>query len=162
MKPFSFCSMKSAFYGFISSGLLFLIGLYPFVAVGQSPGKKETLEYINQKVGNATSVFYKAGSLIIVFKDKDGSILREDSAPVPDLDLNVFYEPESGLLCIPCVKGIGDCVTRVLVLEKVKRSYGRLSIPLKDAGEFQSLQKAFEHFIRLISVNGYHDTVIFD
>lgn len=141
---------------------LILFVVFPIFAIAQSPGKKETLNYINQKVGTGISVYYKSGSIFVVFKDENGTVFREDIAPVPDLDVNVLFEPESGLLCIPCIKGITDCVTRTLVLQKVKRTYARLSIPVSSEPEFRSLQKAFEHFIRIISVNGYQDTVVFD
>ena len=55
-----------------------------------------------------------------------------------------------------------ECLTRLLTLQKIKKGYGRLSIPVKDEKMFSSLKIAFEHLIRATSENGYKEAVILD
>ncbi len=138
---------------------LAVMNLFSSVSYSQSPGKSETVAFINKVLGDRTRVELKSGTLFVSFYNENGEMVREDKAPTPDLDLAITYEPEDNLLCIPCMKDQPDCVTRVLVVQKVKRGYGRLSIPVKDEKTFLSLQKAFGHLIRITSENGYKDAI---
>lgn len=142
--------------------LVVLMNLFSSVSYSQSPGKAETVAFINSILGQRTQVELKGGTLFVTFRDENGKIFREDKVPTPDLDLTINYEEEGKLLVIPCMQDQPECVTRVLVVQKIKRGYGRLSIPVQSEKEFYSLKKAFDHLIRTTSENGYKDAVTLD
>lgn len=153
------------------SNRFYVTGLFGFVclvffggqmAFAQHPGKGETVKYINNIIGPSKSLSIKTGTLVVTFRDDKNRLVREDRVPAADLDLNIFYEQESGLLCIPCMKDYRECLTRVLVFQKVKRRYERFSMPVTDEIQYQKLKKAFDHLIRLLSEVKYRETVILD
>ncbi|MBK9401844.1 MAG: hypothetical protein IPN36_13635 [Bacteroidetes bacterium] len=149
----------------LKSKLLLLVAgmnLFSCLSYSQSPGKGETVEFINKVLGERIQVELKTGTILVSFRDENGNLLREDKAPSPDLDLTITYEPEDKLLCIPCMKDQPECVTRTLVVQKIKRGYGRLSIPVASEKDFYSLQKAFDHLIRILSENKYKDAITLD
>jgi hypothetical protein len=128
----------------------------------QHPGKGETVRYINELIGPSQSMSVKTGTLVVSFRDEKNRLVREDRVPASDLDLSIFYEEESGLLCIPCMKDYRECLTRILVFQKVKRRYERFSIPVADEVHYQKLKKAFDHLIRILSEVKYRETVVLD
>lgn len=128
----------------------------------QHPGKSETVKYINGIIGPSKTLSLKTGTLVVTFRDDKNRLVREDHVPAADLDLNIFYEEESGLLCIPCMKDYRECLTRVLVFQKVKRRYERFSMPVTDEIQYQKLKKAFDHLIRILSEVKYRETVVLD
>ncbi|MBL7922785.1 MAG: hypothetical protein JNL88_01165 [Bacteroidia bacterium] len=142
--------------------LLAGMSLFSLVSYSQSPGKQETVEYINSILGEKARMEMKAGTLFVTFYNDQGKVIREDKVQTPDLDLAITYEEEEGLLCIPCMRDQPDCVLRVLTVQKVKRTYGRLSIPVSDSKTFHALRKAFDHLIRTTSEHGYKEAVTFE
>lgn len=144
--------------------LLLLAGmsLFSTISYSQTPNKTETVTYINSILGERTLVELKGGTLFVSFRDENNKVVREDKVPTYDLDLKITFEAEGGLLCIPCMKDQPECLTRTLVVQKVKRGYGRLSIPIRDEKQFESLRKAFDHLIRITSEDGYKEAVILD
>ncbi len=128
----------------------------------QSPDRQFTLDYINKSLGKEIQTDIKGSQLVVTFYNNQGEKIREDRAPLAYLDLKVFFEEGSTLLCIPCLKNEEDCVTRTLVVQKIKRPYDRISISVQDKVQFQKLKKAFEHLIRLTSEIGYKDAVTFE
>lgn len=149
----------------LKSKLLLLVAgmsLFSSFSYSQSPGKQETVDYMNKILGDRIRVELKSGTILVSFRDENGNLLREDKAPSPDLDLAITYEPEDKLLCIPCMKDQPECVTRTLVVQKIKRGYGRLSIPVENEKDFYALRKAFDHLIRILSENKYKDAITLD
>jgi hypothetical protein len=142
--------------------LLALMSLFSTFSYSQTPGKDETLVFINRLLGEQTRVELKGGTLFVTFRDENNKVVREDKVPTPDLDLKITWEQEGGLLCIPCFRDQPECVTRVLVVQKIKRGYGRLSIPVRSEKDFESLKKAFDHLIRITSEDGYKDAITLD
>jgi hypothetical protein len=142
--------------------LMILMNLFSLKSYSQTPERGETVAYINKILGDRYRVTCKNTTLVVSFYNENGEIVREDKVPTMDLDLKITYEPEDGLLCIPCMKDQPECLTRVLTLQKIKKGYGRFSIPVKDEKAFNSLKIAFEHLIRATSENGYKEAVILD
>lgn len=142
--------------------LIVLMNLFSAKSYSQIPERGATIAYINKVLGDRYQVTCKSTTLVVTFYNEKGEVMREDKVPTPDLDLKITYEKEDGLLCIPCMLDQPECVTRVLTLQKIKKGYGRFSIPVQDEKAFHSLKIAFEHLIRSTSENGYHETVVFD
>lgn len=128
----------------------------------QEPDKAETLKYINTRLGGSVELLHKGGTLFVVYYDSSRVLYREDRVKTPDLRFDILWERESGLLCIPCLQEYPECVSREMHLQKIKRGYSRLSIPVKDFEQFVSLRKAMDHLIRMTSENGYKAKVSFD
>ncbi len=144
--------------------LLLLAGmnLFSSFSYSQTPGKDETLQFMNQLLGPKTQFVLKGVNLTVSFYDDNSNLVREDKVPTTDLDLAISYEADAGLLVIPCMKDQPECVTRTLVVQKIKRGYGRLSIPVSNEKDFTSLKKALDHLIRITSEDGYKDAVTLD
>lgn len=162
--------MKTALSPFLLRQLLFGkltllaagMNLFSLNSYSQAPGRPETLAYINRNLGQAHEVSMKQGNIVVKSLNGQGQTLREDRVACYDLELPVYFETESRLLCIPCAKDAPDCVTRSLSLQKVKSSYGRLSIPLTNEAQFRRLKKAFDHLIRICAEEGYKNEVTLD
>ena len=144
------------------TSLVFLMSLFCLKSYSQAPGKDETVSYINRILGERTQVALKGGTLFVTFRDENNKVVREDKVPTPDLELKISYEADGNLLCIPCFRDQPECVTRVLVVQKIKRGYGRLSIPVQSEKEYELLRKAFDHLIRITSEEGYKDAITLD
>lgn len=142
--------------------LVVVMSLFYLESYSQTPTKQETVAYINRILGNKTQVELKGGNLIITFLNDQQQVVREDKVPTPDLELKISYEKEGGLLCIPCFRDQPECVTRVLTVQKIKRGYGRLSIPVDDEQQYEALRKAIDHLIRITSEEGYKDAITLD
>ena len=119
------------------------MNLFSDISYSQTPERSETIAYINKVLGDRYKVTCKNTTLLVSFYNEKGEVVREDKVPTPDLDLKITYEVEVGLLCIPCMKDQPECLTRLLTLQKIKKGYGRLSIPVKDEKMFSSLKIAF-------------------
>lgn len=138
------------------------MNLFSVKSYSQIPERGVTVAYINKILGDRYRVTCKNTTLVVTFYNENGEVVREDKVPTPDLQLKIIYEAEEGLLCIPCNLDQPECLTRVLTLQKIKKGYGRFSIPVKDEKTYNSLKIAFEHLIRATSENGYNETVVFD
>jgi len=162
MEKFHSHSLSIRLYATGVFGFACLMLFWSQTAFAQHPGKNETVKYINDLIGPSKSLSIKTGTLVVTFRDEKNRLVREDRVPASDLDLNIFYEEESGLLCIPCMKDYRECLTRVLVFQKVKRRYERFSMPVTDEVQYQKLKKAFDHLIRVLSEVKYRETVVLD
>jgi hypothetical protein len=140
-----------------------LAGLGPGRPVAaQGITMKETLDYLNGKLGSCCSVDVIRGVLVAAYRD-DGQVVREDQVAVGDLDLaGMTYE--SGMFAITC-KGAPSkkCVSRDLPLLDVYRSYSRISWPvtLPPAG-VDGMKKAFTHLIRMVTDRKYESDEPFE
>jgi hypothetical protein len=153
-------AMFQPFFAIIPLMTLF-IGL-SLNAMAQEPDRRGTIEFINQMLSPDTYVDLDQGTLFAEFRDSTGQVIRKDRVEIPDFGEVIEFEYESGLLCIPCSKYIPGCVTRELVLQKVRRGYDRFSIPLSGPEEYEPLRKAFDHLFKILTVGGYRETVIFN
>ncbi len=155
--------LKSYILHPLHEGLALLVLLFFSGALAaQEPDKRETLEYINAQLGGRVEVLHKGGTLFVMYYDSSRVLYREDRVKTPDLSFDILWEPESGLLCVPCLKEYPDCVSREMHVQKIKRGYSRLSIPVANREKFASLRKALDHLIRMTSENGYKDRISFD
>lgn len=151
--------------GFRPGSKLHLIVLFVWAfslkSYSQSPGKDETVRRINELTGNKLQVEVAHDQITLRILDESGAVIRIDKAPLADLAEEAFVEKESGLVCVPCLKDAAGCVTRTLVVQKIKREYDRISLPVKDAATATSLSTALTHLIRLQTLTGYKDDVSF-
>jgi hypothetical protein len=69
------------------------------------------------------------------------------------------YEEESNLMCIPCLKDADGCVTRSLIIQKIRRQFNRISFTPSKKEDYSKIKKALQHLIRLQSEVGYKETV---
>ncbi len=154
-----------SFPGFRPGSKLLLIVLFVWAfslkSYSQSPGKEETVRRINELTGNKLQVEVAHDQITIRILDEAGAVIRIDKAPLADLAEEAFVEKESGLVCVPCLKDAAGCVTRTLVVQKVKREYDRISLPVKDPASAAPLSTAITHLIRMQTVTGYKDDVSF-
>ncbi len=141
--------------------LLVLIFLLAIIqkSYSQSPGKNETLTFLNKKLGGKTVLDIRMNNLVVSIKDDKGNLIREDKVTFSELDLKSFYEEESDLLCVPCLKDAPGCVTRTLIVQKIKRPCERISISVGGKENYKIIQKALEHLIKLESEVGYKDEI---
>jgi len=142
--------------------LLILMGGFSLKSYSQSPNKETTIDYLNRLLGLQANVDVKQNTIIIKIKNENGEIIREDKAQIPDLQTEVYYEQETGMLCIPCMKDAEFCVTRVLTIQKIKKTYGRITLPAGSQEKFASLKKGIEHLIKMQSEVGYKEEILFD
>lgn len=138
-----------------------LVCAFSCISYSQSPGKDETLLYINRMSGPVYQVEVKGGNLIIDFKDKTGKLQRRDKIPAAALDTIINYEKESGLLYINCADN-EECVTRELILQKIKRQYNRMSIPVNSEEDYLKLHKAFDHLISILAEINYKNEIVLE
>ncbi len=158
MRIFLSHSNHFARYGKLHLVLILMLAFFQ-KSYSQSPGKTATLDFLNKKLGERTQLEIKMNDLIVITKNESGEVIREDKVPFSDLEVNSFYEEESDLLCIPCLKDVQGCVTRTLKVQKIKRPYDRISIIAGGTENYKQLQKAIEHLIRLESEVGYKDEI---
>ena len=142
--------------------LLTLMGAFSLKSYSQAPNKETTIDFLNRSIGLKANVDVKQSTIIIKIKNENGEVIREDKAQIPDLQTDVYYEEESGMLCIPCMKDAEFCVTRVLTIQKIKKTYGRITIPAGSREKFAALKKGMEHLIRMQSEVGYKEEIAFD
>ncbi len=128
----------------------------------QAPAKKETLEFLNTTLGNNPQVEIKTGHLVLVFINENGKIFREDKVPLEELDVKAYFEKESGLVCVPCLKNADGCVTKTMIEQKIKRPADRISMKVKSEEQAASVMKALEHLIKLTTEIGYKDEISFE
>jgi hypothetical protein len=141
---------------------LFVSGLLGEPVFAQQPDKAGTLAFINSKLAPSTQIDLEQGTIYAEFRDSTGQLIRKDRVEIPDFGEVIEFEYESGLLCIPCSRYIPNCVTRELVLQKVRRGYDRFSIPLDGPEEYEPLRKAFDHLFKILTIGGYRETVVFN
>ena len=135
--------------------LLTFLSLIHLKVCGQSPTKEETIRVINETLGPGSILKCVSGELQITRYDDSGKISTLDRVYPEALDLTIFHDEENNMLCIPCMNGRQQCVTRTLSSTQRKRILNSLQIPVKDTRDFYLLMRAFEHLIRLTSENDY-------
>jgi hypothetical protein len=159
--PWCMKSLQTFYSGKIALTSLLVFAISS-LSYGQKPDRKETLSYINEKLGSQCNIDMRAGTIVAVFYDKSGDKIREDKVAAFELDTAVVYEAEEKILSVNCLSDKKDCVTRTLVKQKVKRQYGRISFIIKDASHVESLRKAMIHLIRIDSQYRYNDEITFE
>ena len=98
---------------------IFLMLAFSGISYSQVPGKKETLDYINKKLGGTCVIEINKGTIIATYHSPDGKTIREDRVFSGALDTAALYDAEEQLLFIPCLSVDGDCVTRSLYVQKI-------------------------------------------
>lgn len=131
-------------------------------AYAQSPAKEETIKIINEALEPGSSLSWISGELQLIQYNELGRTMRQDRVSPDALDLTIFHDEDNDMLCIPCMNGRTQCVTRTLSSTQRKRTMNSLHVPVKDAREFYLLMRAFEHLIRLTSENDYKAVVDFE
>ena len=141
-----------------------LIGLhFSLLSYSQRPNREETISYINKKLSPVCSVVVKSGDIIATYFDEGGQRIREDRVAIGNLDTLVRYNVKENVFIIPTIKGCEECVTRKLIVQKVKRFYSRLSFTMEGSDkEIKGLRKALVHLIRIGSEFRYHDEISFE
>ena len=142
--------------------LLVLFTVFQAPLFGQSPGRENTIEYINGSIGPEFRLSWGEKSIIVIQQDDAHATVREDRVESDKLDLAIYHDEENSLLCIPCMADQKGCVTRTIVAGKKKRTLDVLTVPVTDNREFYSVMKAFEHLIRLTSENEYKERTVFE
>jgi len=132
------------------------------ISYSQIPNKKQTLDYLNQKMQGSCILEISKGNIIANYYSSDGNLIREDRVFSGALDTVIKYDASEQLLSVPCLKIEGDCVTRKLFVQKIKRTYARISFVVKDETQAEEIKKALQHLIRIESEPKYKDEISFD
>ena len=158
----SIMTLFKHFYGGKVAPVLLLMLAFFQISYSQTPGKSETLEYINKKLSGSCVIEINKGNIIANYYSADGKHIREDKVFSGALDTAVTYDTEEQLLSIKCLGIEGDCVTRNLYVQKVRRQYARISFVVKDSSKVEELKKSIKHLIRTLSEPKYKDEISFD
>jgi hypothetical protein len=126
----------------------------------QVPGKEETVSYLNALGGDSVQFNLKGAVLSIRIVAGDQKPIREDKVNLVDLDTVVQFESESNLSFINCLSDYGNCVTRTLMVQKIKREYNRVSFPSAEKVHF-GYAAALVHLVKITGVKNYKDEVVF-
>ncbi len=151
-------------YHFHLSKLLCVLG---FVLVffqnsySQRPGSRETVDFINKTLEGKCKIHLNGAMIIADFYSHDGTKIRQDKLSSGALDTAVVYDSSEQILSAPCIKAEGDCVTRTLYIQKIKRPYSRFSIPVNSETQANEVRIALKHLIRLLSEPKYKDEITF-
>ena len=141
--------------------LCFMLSI-SLISYSQVPGKNETLEYINKKLGSAYVIEINKGTIIANYSSPDGKRIREDKVFSGLLDTTISYDSNEHLLYVNCLGIEGDCVTRNLFVQKIKRNYARISFVVDDQATVDKLKIALRHLIRILSEPKYNDEISLD
>jgi hypothetical protein len=117
------------------------------------------MAYLNKLGGDSVRFSLKGAQLTIDLLAANQKLLRQDKVMLTDLDTIAVFESSSNLVCVNCIKGSPDCVSRELFVQKIRRNYDRISILTnneKSAGFIAALQ----HLIKITSVKKYKDEVL--
>jgi hypothetical protein len=125
----------------------------------QFPDKKTTVDLLNSWMKPNTTIEMKGSNVIFKSFDEKGEFIKEDKASFSDLVDSPTYDEESNLICIPCLKDAEGCVTRSLIIEKIRRQSSRISFKPSRKEDYSKIKKALQHLIRLQSEVGYKETV---
>ncbi len=137
---------------------LFLLQLLPGGHIqAQDMGFKETLSYINSKLGPGFQVTVEKGVITAGYYENGHVLFRDDHVNPRDLDTShIYYNQEEQLFCLNCLGGKNKCVDRNLYVNKISRGYSRMSFHVKlDAKSAAGLRKAFIHLIKLCLIHNY-------
>lgn len=131
---------------FLFIGALFLLNIS---ANGQENPMEQTLKYLNEKLAGKCSIEVVNKVLTAKFYDGD-KLFREDNVSLKELDVNgIGYDAKEKIFFVACKKGLSDCVSRVLYVNKISRGYGRLSFPvILDEKSVVDMTKAFTDMIK--------------
>ena len=112
---------------------------------------------------NPSVVFEVKGNNISVKSfDSSNSMIKDDKAPMSELVVSPFIDVETKQICIPCLKDAEGCVTRTMPAQKIKKSFNRITLEVKDDALRNKVLVALTHLIRLESEVGYKEIVNFD
>lgn len=142
--------------------ILLGIALVPAIvskSYSQSPGREATLEYLNRLGGDSIQFSLKGTQLQITYSGKEGKVVRYDKAQTTDLDTVAKFESSSRLVSVNCLADVQDCVTRELIVQKIKRNYGRISIPATEETAV-AYKTALQHLIKILTVKKYNDEIL--
>ena len=141
---------------------LFILS-YSVKSYSQKPDRKETISYINQKLGPVCEVAMKGGTLIVNYFDPKGKKVREDKAPAFALDTIINFEADEKVLSVNCTSDNKNCVTRTLYIHKTKKTYSRVTFVADvDEASLEGLKKAIVHLIKIDSQYRYNDEISFE
>lgn len=154
-------------YVTFKTGFCFLFLFFSSRCFSQDITMKQTLDYINGKLGGRCSIDVSKGVLIALYKDNE-EIFREDQVSISSLDLNTIkYDSEYHVFSInnkgaPSKKN----VTRELFKSGHSESYkpyARISweVNLDEKGE-NAMKKAFTHLIKLVMDSKYASSEPFE
>lgn len=139
--------------------LIIISCLFSSKSYSQFPDKKTTVDSLNSWLKPNTTIELKGSNVIFKSYDEKGEFVKEDKAPFADLVDQPIYEEESNLICIPCLKDADGCVTRSLIIQKIRRQFNRISFTPSQKEDYSKIKKALQHLIRLQSEVGYKETV---
>ncbi len=142
--------------------LLIISCLFSMKSYSQYPDKKTTVDSLNSWMRPITTIELNGSNVIIKSYDEKGKFVKEDKAPFADLTVTPYYEEESNLICIPCLKDADGCVTRSLIVQKIRRQFNRISFTPSRKEDYSKIKKALQHLIRIQSEVGYKDSVSLD
>jgi hypothetical protein len=125
----------------------------------QHPNRQETVTYLNKIGGDSLRFQVKGAQITISFFTPTGNLMREDVVQSVDLDTIGRFEPLSSLLYVNCLSAYQGCVTRTLTVQKIKRQYDRISLPVHSES-LEPMRKALVHLIKMLSIRNYHDEVL--
>lgn len=128
----------------------------------QSPGSRETVDYINKKLEGKCKIHLVGATIVAEYYSQDGTKIRQDKVSSGGLDTAMKFDPAEQILSVPCLKVEGYCVTRTLYIQKIKRPYLRFSFPVNDEIEANEIRNAFRHLIRVLSEPKYKDEITLD
>ncbi len=145
---------------------LLLVAAFMFaffqISYSQVPGKKETIGFINKKFAGKCILELNGTTIIAKYYSEQGKEIRQDKVSSGALDTTIIYDPIEKMLSIPCLGVEGECVTRNLYIQKIKRQYARISFVVNDDDQADALKKALKHLIRLLSEPKYYEEISLD
>ncbi len=142
--------------------LCFIVLQFITTVNAQEITMQQTLEYINKNLGKNCSVEIKKQLIVKLYKN--GEIYRQDKVYIEDLDSDaVVYLHDENAVILKCKEGIEECIERRLYVNKIKRTYSRLSIIVNsDEKAGKGLERAFIHLIKLVQEPGYKSSEPFE
>jgi len=131
-----------------------LISIFTFFftmfTFSQEVTTERTINYLNAKFLNKCS-FEMKNFLVVEFL-KDGKKYRQDKVVPQSLDPNLInYLSEDNVIKLSCIPESGECFTRWIYENDIKRFYPRLNLPVEgmDSTTVNGVELALKHLIRL-------------
>lgn len=158
-------ALNFSFYSLIKrTGVVILMLIFDFPLQAQNLGFEETLTYINSKLGEEFTVNVERGIIIANYYTQDKKLYRQDQVNPRDLDTNkIYYDQTEKLFIINCLGTRNKCVDRNLYVNKISRTYSRISFNIAlDNKSIAGLKKAFRHLIKLATLSKYKNNEPFE
>jgi hypothetical protein len=136
-------------------------------AYSQDISMEQTLEYINGKLGGKCSLDVSHGVINSLCRE-NGQVVREEQAPIHDLDINsIKYDAQYNIIYIDCKGGGKDkCDNREIFNigpKSVYRGYSRISWEAHlDEKSAEGMKKALVHMMRLVLEPKYKSSEPFE